>query len=226
MKQFYEKHKKGIIAGAIIVFILLIIIGIIIFCFKHHSYTYSPNIADNIYNFLNEWALAIAPALTFLGIAAALYMSFRSLNQTKEIQEKEKRERLLKEIIEWAIDISKCGVEASFRDIMEITNIEANAIPFAAHIAELSLRFKAMSGNNQYISKIASTFGQVLQKVVGELTKEITFHIELLNQCTHNAFTESRDESAAKVNEHKLILYQSVNKVIEEAAKIKLELLK
>lgn len=117
MKKWIKEHKRPVLIGvAVLITIILIIVGIIIFHDKHHSYAYSPNIADNIYNFINEWASAFAPALTFLGIAAALYMSFRSLNQTKEIREKDRKERLLKEIIEWAeeatvvIDEFKRGV--------------------------------------------------------------------------------------------------------------------
>jgi hypothetical protein len=130
MKNWMIRHKQPILFGAIflITIIILVIVGIIIFHDKHHSYAYRPNIADNIYNFLNEWASAFAPALTVLGIVVALIMSYLVLQQTQELQKKEHKEKLLTEIINWLLNIQKSSLEI---EIPEIEKLKKYGLPFA-----------------------------------------------------------------------------------------------
>ncbi|MBA7577120.1 hypothetical protein ES708_18966 [subsurface metagenome] len=60
-------------------------------------------------------AILVGGGTLFLGI-----MAWRTIHQTRSIQKAEKRERLLNEIIEWAIDIAKCGKEIDLSTLLQI----------------------------------------------------------------------------------------------------------
>lgn len=62
-------------------------------------------IAQLVFDFLDKWASAGAPAIMLLSIIVALYIGLRSLRQSERIQRSERKQRLLKEIEEWAKDV-------------------------------------------------------------------------------------------------------------------------
>ena len=79
-------------------------------------------------------------------------------------------------------------------------------------------------GKSQYISKIVPTTWQDLQKAVEELIKDLGMLVDLLDECSDAVSSNLIDAFAStseKVREHKLKLYKSAEKVIEEATKIK-----
>lgn len=61
---------------------------------------------------------------TFLAVVVALGIGVTSILHTNSLQKKERKERLLNEIIEWAVDIVKCALEQHF----EISTIESDMV--------------------------------------------------------------------------------------------------
>ena len=71
-------------------------------------------------------AILVGGGTLFLGI-----MAWRTICQTRSIQKAEKRERLLNEIIGWAIDIHKSSLEVHipFIDMSRIRELEMQSYP-------------------------------------------------------------------------------------------------
>jgi hypothetical protein len=178
----------------------------------------------------DNW-LAISAGATFLLALAA----FWAIWQNYSLRKKERKERLLNEIIEWAIDVARCGLEKELPDLASITNMNEGKLHLAMSTNMLALSFQSMRGRNQYIHAIASAFGQDLLKAVDTLTKDLEEHIKLLDTLRYIAtvkFTSVTNENMAEymleVNEssiqiasHKLKLDELTVKIIEEATKIK-----
>ena len=139
-------------------------------------------------------------------------MAYRAIRQTHAIQKNEKRERLLNEIIEWAVGVTECGFEKDFAH---------------AELSDLLLDFAGIrEGRSHYVSQIALTFGQDLQRAVEKLVKDLNDHLDLLIECIDN-ISRATDKAAAnsaaikRVGKHRALLNNSANKVIEEVTKIK-----
>lgn len=185
-------------------------------------------------------AIFVGGGTLFLGI-----MAWRTIRQTRNIQKAEKRERLLNEIIEWATDISKCGVEGNYEiwrtftaryfDKVYEQNIKVKLEDFlreksvigTTEIGELILSFSAMRGKSHYITKIASIFGQDLQNAVMKLVDDLEVHIKLLSKCMKDrvknleSIKEGNSNYIEDIGDHKQQLDLSAAKVVEEATEIK-----
>ena len=160
-------------------------------------------------------AIIVGGGTLFLGI-----MAWRTIRQTRSIQKAEKRERLLNEIIEWAIDVSKCGTEKEFKEVTGITDEDISGGFVVAFFSEVRFSFQATRGKSEYISNITSNFGKDLQDAVKELVEAVELHIDLLGKIEVNApggFVSAIKE----VGKHNTALGESTRKVIKEATKIK-----
>jgi len=107
----------------------------------------------------SDWINLIAAILVggdtlFLGI-----MAWRTIRQTRSIQKAEKRERLLNEIIEWAVSIGECSHSS-----MNLTALSTLADPtrvwtFAyTTIGNLNLSLSRMELRSKYISQVVLIF--------------------------------------------------------------------
>ncbi len=92
--------KWHIILVAIVVIVFAVVIYILMTPPPSEYTIYT--IAQLVFDFLDKWASAGAPAIMLLSIIVALYIGIRSLHQTENTQQSEKKQRLLKEIEEWA----------------------------------------------------------------------------------------------------------------------------
>ena len=167
---------------------------------------------DNLINLIA--AILVGGGTLFLGI-----MALRTIRQTRSIQRAEKRERLLNEIIEWAIDISKCGIEKGYPDISNLIDLHTVWLKISNNIDDIILCFKEMRGKNQYIGEIVKTLPQDLQEASQTLIGDFEEHIRLLSLC--ETYMRDREETWKETVGHKHKLNFSAKKVIEEVCKIK-----
>ena len=186
----------------------------------------------------SDWINLIAAILIGGGTLALAVMTWKSIQQTRNIQKSEKRHRLLDEIIEWATDIAKCGLEKDLPDTSRITDMNDGKLHLASSTQILARSFQSMRGRNQYINKIVSTFGQDLQEATNSLIKDVEEHIKLLDilysvvtvkfvSVTNNniaEYTSQIGKSTTQIAMNKWRLDDSANKVIEEAVKIRTEI--
>ena len=153
----------------------------------------------------------------------------RTIRQTGNIQKAEKRQKLLNEIIEWAIDITNWRSEAKniYKEMAGITDDKQQQVHMHAHIVEVKASFEGMGGRNQYISNIAGKFTKVLQKAVETLITDLEAYIEFLDDWQRVKADEIANnldvdyEYYTKADELALQIDESTDRVIEEAVKIK-----
>ena len=184
----------------------------------------------------DNW-LAISAGATFLLALAA----FWAIWQTRTMQKSEKRERLLNEIIEWGLEVSRCSSVSPFSKYAEIENIQIQRIMIAS---DLINSFTSLERRGEYIKQIALKLENRLGNAVGEVMINIKERNKLLALSTGIRSVPPLDEMLKIINilevngetldvlgddAKKLLalgknaktLVESVSKVIEKATKIK-----
>ena len=174
-----------------------------------------------------------------LVLATAAFLTIRNSNEREKRRRKEelaregrdRKERLLNEIIEWAIDITKCGLEHWSKDVTSIMGVlemnrslEEDDIykkldwSIFSQLSSSITVFTAFRGKNEYIRKVAEAFGQSLAKDVAKLAKSLESHIDILEKCLTAPNIKSKLGAPPR---HKKKIDKLAFKVIEEAVKIK-----
>ncbi len=167
---------------------------------------------------MSDWSLPLAIATGSLAAAA-----FWAIRQTRDTQKSEKRERLLNEIIEWAIDVAGCGSDINipfFPEVSELSKEEQARERITegatrASLGNLLLRYKVIVVRREYVKNIALFMGEDLLKKEGEVANNLSKVVDLLEKrIKGKATTEMVTEAEKSLNECARIL-------IKEAAKIK-----
>ncbi len=122
----------------------------------------------------DNWINLVAAILVGGGTFALAFMTWKSIRQTRSIQKAEKRERLLNEIIEWAVEVSG---------------------------EELELNPMITRAKGQHISKICLASWSDLKKDIGDVIKSLDKYIEILETTNFTQKGSANDirESAIKV---------------------------
>lgn len=156
----------------------------------------------------NNWQVISGLTTLFLALAA-----FWTIRQNYSFRRQEKKERLLNEIIEWAIDVAKpkydlnlVALTSSTKSIDDLRS--AQLLSWASSTDTLIVR-------GEYISKITLIFTQDLKIVVEKARRELEKHASFLNDLIH------AKGSPTEIGKHNYELTQSAKKVIEEATNIK-----
>lgn len=166
--------------------------------------------------------------ITLGAVIVALGIGVASILHTQSIQKKERRERLLNEIIEWAIDISRSRPEEIYRDIARIREEAKEQEFLAANIRIIMDSLVGMRGRNQYTSSIARKVDKTLKESVDKLINEMESYIALLYEW-ETIIVSAVDRSTAVNNTEEFdkaeykedFIKELANEVIEEATKIK-----
>jgi len=174
---------------------------------------------DNLINLVA--AILVGGGTLFLGI-----MAWRTICQTRSIQKIERRERLLNEIIEWAIDVTKVELLMEIADVTGIKDRRRARLYMYTTVDKLRFSFSQARTRGLYISGIVSILGVDLQLAVGKLIKALEVHLVLINEYLDTTIPSdvSLDETksaAGKITHNKQLLDESAEKVLEEVVKIK-----
>jgi hypothetical protein len=150
-----------------------------------------------------------------------------SIINSNEQEKRDRKERWLNEIIEWAINIINWRSENKdvFRDIISIKSPKEQRMRKYAHIIEVKETLVGMRGRNQYAYKITLKLSPSLHKAVEKLIKSVEEYIEMLDNWQHAIAADiavADDENYAnKATTSERQVDELADKVIEEAAKIK-----
>lgn len=108
------------------------------------------------YGFIKDdnWLAVSALATLILAIAA-----FWAIWQNYNFRRQEKKERLLNEIIEWAIDVTKGLGEEEFSPIMDLKDIGLAHATITRFFAQMRHGFQDKTAIGLYVKDIAPTFG-------------------------------------------------------------------
>lgn len=118
-------------------------------------------------------------ALTTMLLAIAAFWTIR---QNYIFRKRERKERLLKEIIEWAVNVKACGLGKDISDIASLTEKQL-IVHFMALVSEKIGDFKIVLALGDYILKLVENFFkadviETVKKLVGALDN----HIKLLEK--------------------------------------------
>lgn len=168
-----------------------------------------------------ETLLAISAGATFLLALGA----FWAIWQNRGVQIKLYRHKSLKEIIEWALDISNCNIPIGISGIAAIANLQNGKGIMHSHFAEMANTCRVMIFRSWYIREIILKykFGKVLRGTVKEVASNLEARIALLGKCadalgdTVNNF----DTLVSETNKHwQEKVLESINEVIQEATRL------
>lgn len=161
---------------------------------------------------ISDWiniisAILIGGGTLFLGVMALL-----TIRQTRSIQKAERRERLLDEIIEWAVDMLECEAEVSTAPLQ--AGVTDQNVLAAFMRLSLLLKYRNVDARSEYVRQIALHFEEELQFAVKKATDELNATVEFLSEHLDTATTQ-------KVRDYRESLELSALAVIKEATKIK-----
>lgn len=203
--------------------IAIIVFAVAIYALKTPTdFDYDPNAADLIFDFLDKWASAGAPAIMLIGIAVALIIGIMSLRQTLDMQKREHRLRLLNEIVKWATDVFSCGTEQSFQEGEAIVRRYSYD-----QLDDLIANFQAIAVNSQHLSQIAVSFPSLAEEVK-QLKELVEEHLALLaeKQVTVSDLMTFADRPAVdshlkELHDHKHKLKTGAIEVLKKAGEIR-----
>lgn len=184
-------------------FIINVIVLIIFLAVLAQNTKDTNDFAKWAFTFLDEWSMVLAAAATLLLAGAA----FWAIMDNRHGRIVDRRERLLNEIIKWAMDITRCGFGG------EITQR-------ALVLENQLLNYQDLLIHSEYIENIATAkeFGEALHTTVLETTSSLENVIETTQQHRNNPEDKSID---AMLEEYEEVLLKSARTLIEEATKIK-----
>ncbi|MFC1912661.1 hypothetical protein ACFLX7_00465 [Chloroflexota bacterium] len=187
----------------------------------------SNPIAEWIYNFLKDWAVALGAAVTLLLVIAA-FLSILDSRMTRMLDRnerlaKETRNRddgWLKEIIDWANHILSSGLslgqQGDFKQIPE--NVGRFDDKLSQDLSELSRLFR----DGVYIKNMILPEWKDLHKKVQEMRRKIIAHIKIVEEYRDNVLDKSKYE---KANKHRDEMNIIAADIIEEAQNIRKKLI-
>jgi len=166
--------------------------------------------------------------ITLAAVIVALGIGVASILHTQSLQKKERKERLLNEIIEWAVDVTKGELLMEFADVRGIKGIQWSRLYLYTTVDKLHFSFRQARTRGLYISGTVSILGADLQQAVGELIRNLEVHIQALRKCMDvidspacETTLDGAMSAARKTTDTKKLLDESATKVLDEAAKIK-----
>ncbi len=166
----------------------------------------------------DNWLAVSALATLILAIAA-----FWAIRQNYNFRRQEKKERLLNEIIKWAVDITIYSLEGGVFDIVTLSQ-GINAGDILEELVNDGVKnFRIARSKSTNILTIASKVDQTLNEKVETLVNELRGQIKRLMEYRRDPNRNDRPENIkklkniAKYNENIISLASTV---IEEAAKI------
>ena len=158
---------------------------------------------------------ATLAGLTLIGIIVALTLGINSIRKTQQLQVRENRQRLLKEIIDWAISIIECGRTPDIAFELRVQKAEKTQRAIdKAILTDFRYRLNSITAKNSYIMSISPGINSYL--FLG-----VRATIALLHQ--HQRIIDLVYDGKAKgdaVGTHRTRLDVSVIKLIETAVDI------
>lgn len=182
----------------------------------------------------SDWINIVATLFLLCGIGVSLFLGLKSLAQTRTIQNKQFKNALLKDIIEWAIKVVSWRSEnrTVLREMAHVEegNVRVSLRLFLAHLAEVQDFFTAITGLNTYIYKISLKFKQGLPEDIHKLISDLktltdfneAWKIRLFTEMTsEKANIDIKQEDVDKVDELAEQCTKSASVVLEKVADIK-----
>ena len=162
-----------------------------------------------------------------IAVIVVLGFSVPSLIRTVKAKKREHREKLLNEIIAWAIDIIKSNTQGDFSVVLQLKTTEDKYNFELLQLTHLDMALQAMLRESRYMSKITLKCGQNLHSATGDLIEYLTVYKKVVDKSQIDMMTEFKKDPSGKFLdrldrgiEYGEQLTRLASKVIEEALKI------
>jgi len=151
--------------------------------------------------------------------------TFWTIWQNYKFREKDRKERLLNEIIEWAIDVTKCGSSVNIqsphpyfkilaeKNFLKLKPDEQQALLnglnkdeeriWRSQYAELVFKYQVVDTRGEYILNVSSVFPIKIYNTVKEVKEKLEHTYKMLWDYTENISNESSRQKARDY-EHEL----------------------
>ncbi len=180
---------------------------------------------------IDNWINLIAAILVGGGTLFLGIMAWRTISQTRNLQRTQYRNKLIDEIADWAIEVSKCISRPSDFPIFKEATKDVRDMKLYMSLAATNLVFDLVAVQNRgtYIKSIAIVFNKDLQEAIDSLMKDLKASEEIMDNQS-DLFMEvpnSMDEfhvlmrRLSQESKRRKPIGPSINKVIQELAKIK-----
>jgi len=161
--------------------------------------------------------MVIGDWITLSAVIVALGIGVASIVQTQTLQKRERKERLLSEIIVWADDIRKSSSE-NIDPSKVILDSPVMQMATQDYFIQLRKRYQAFKTKSAYIKEaISKVFGGDLLSSVNRVIQELDNNIELLRVC----LTQKGKDNIKEVENCKKSLDSSSEELMILATKIK-----
>jgi hypothetical protein len=129
--------------------------------------------------------MEISDRITLAAVIVALILGVSSLIQTQRLQKRERKERLLNEIIEWAIDVSKRGADINFL----LLAADMDEEPWGGlNLPALQSNLRELKQRGEYVVKVASTLEKPLLTAAQKVEEEVAGYLKAID----NVFIQTR----------------------------------
>ncbi len=122
---------------------------------------------------------AVATILLAIATFVLAFLAWKSIKQNSEIRQKERKERLLKEIIEWGESIRRCSFVSNLEELSIVLKLEGDdkrRVWALKH--EMECRIVAV--RYTYLKEIASELDGSIQESIKDVSDDLARHIKLL----------------------------------------------
>lgn len=187
-------------------------------------------------------AIIIGAATVIVAVAAtfALQQNTQLRKDTKERELRDRKERLLNEIIAWALDVSRCGIEVEFDPEAKLIGRETDLMSSTAlsfrQLGKLKSSFILLGIKGQHIHEVSLYFPVELQQATTILIQHLEEHVALVEKAQIDIFKGVEEEEKAdpqdilnnltgvksNLDNNRIRLDEAAFKIIELAAKTKL----
>jgi len=148
-----------------------------------------------------------------LAIVTAIHviLTRRIIKQNSDIRQKERKERLLKEIIDWGESIRRCSFVSNLEElsvVLKLTGDDKRRVWALKNENE----YRIVAVKYAYLKNAALELGASMQSAIKTVSDDLARHIDLLGQEFDGKTKESDVPNSINT------LQKSVNKMIEVAA--------
>ena len=156
--------------------------------------------------------------ITLCAILVALIIGIASILHTRSLQKKERKQRLLNEIMEWGKDVINCSSELN---IPLVTGIDRTTMLIYGR-SNLYFKYKSVNARSSYIGEIAAIFGIDLLSAVTSVISKLAEFIRIL-EASIESLKKNGTEDKNTAEDCELKLYDLTRALIEKVAEVKVK---
>ncbi len=191
---FLKRNIVEVVFAIIVVLTALATVFVIVMIF-------TPQVSDKSFPRLRESVTAVSTGAMVFATLLLAFVTYRIIKSDRQRENRDRKERLLNEIIEWASSVSRAAISRQTRD------------PHALWSTKLEYKYQKSKGKYmvQIINSSFPELTQIYLDIDTKINEAISFTEDVIN----------RNASKSDLINYETKLTESVEKLLEEAAKIR-----